>query len=175
MADIASALAKMNDIEVAGDAPITEALLTKIGANINGLIDDSSSQAVRLTALEGATYGASVVATVDQSFSTSATVLSKSFTLTASDYVVFQFGSLKSDLTNQPFQTTSGTGGSTITAKRDSTTLGTKSAGAGVTNQVSGQLIDKPGAGTFTYSIVVSSAGSSTYWLGGAAIQKVEG
>lgn len=39
MADIASAIDKMNDVEIAADAPLSEALLEKIGANINGLID----------------------------------------------------------------------------------------------------------------------------------------
>lgn len=40
MSDIISAIDKMNDVEIAGDAPLTEALLEKIGANINGLIDE---------------------------------------------------------------------------------------------------------------------------------------
>lgn len=40
MADITSAIDKMNTDEVAQDKPLTEALFTKIGANINGLIDD---------------------------------------------------------------------------------------------------------------------------------------
>lgn len=39
MADIVSAIDKMNDVEIAADAPLSEALLEKIGANINGLID----------------------------------------------------------------------------------------------------------------------------------------
>lgn len=39
MADIVSAIDKMNDVEIAADAPLSETLLEKIGANINGLID----------------------------------------------------------------------------------------------------------------------------------------
>lgn len=39
MADIVSALDKMNDVEVTQDAPHSEALMNKIGANINALID----------------------------------------------------------------------------------------------------------------------------------------
>ncbi len=39
MADIVSDLSKMNDIEIAANAPLTEALHNKIGANINALID----------------------------------------------------------------------------------------------------------------------------------------
>lgn len=39
MADIAGAVNKMNDIEIAQDAPITEALFLKIGANINELVN----------------------------------------------------------------------------------------------------------------------------------------
>lgn len=37
--DIPSNLNKMNDIEISSDAPITESLMNKIGANLNGLID----------------------------------------------------------------------------------------------------------------------------------------
>jgi len=39
MPNIPSNLNKMNDIEVASEAPMTEALMNKMGANINGLID----------------------------------------------------------------------------------------------------------------------------------------
>jgi hypothetical protein len=39
VADIASNLDKINDIEVAQEAPVTESLFNKIGADINGLID----------------------------------------------------------------------------------------------------------------------------------------
>lgn len=42
MADLASDIQKINDLEVASDAPLTEALLAKMGANINALIDLSS-------------------------------------------------------------------------------------------------------------------------------------
>jgi len=38
MADIVGALDAMNDIEIASDAPLTEALHTKYGANVNELI-----------------------------------------------------------------------------------------------------------------------------------------
>ena len=39
MADIASAASKINDVEVAQNKPTSEALFTKIGANVNYLID----------------------------------------------------------------------------------------------------------------------------------------
>lgn len=39
MADIAGNIDKMNDIEIASDAPLTQTLMDKIGANINALID----------------------------------------------------------------------------------------------------------------------------------------
>jgi hypothetical protein len=39
MADLTSNLVKMNDIEVAPEAPLSEALEAKEGENINGLID----------------------------------------------------------------------------------------------------------------------------------------
>lgn len=43
MADISSNLAKMNDLEIAFDASLSEQLMNKIGANINGLIDISGN------------------------------------------------------------------------------------------------------------------------------------
>jgi len=39
MADIIGAIVKMNDIEINTDSAHSEALLTKVGANINGLVD----------------------------------------------------------------------------------------------------------------------------------------
>lgn len=39
MANIPGSLNYMTDVEIAADAPVTESLLTKIGANINGLLD----------------------------------------------------------------------------------------------------------------------------------------
>lgn len=52
MADIPGALLKLNDIEVAQDAPDTESLWNKTGANINQLIDDDADHETRVTALE---------------------------------------------------------------------------------------------------------------------------
>lgn len=43
MADITSIIQKMNDVEIDSDAPVSEALLTKVGANINALIDRTNS------------------------------------------------------------------------------------------------------------------------------------
>jgi len=43
VADIIGSINKMNDIEIGVDAPVTEALMTKIGANINALIDLSGN------------------------------------------------------------------------------------------------------------------------------------
>ena len=39
MADIASSVNKMNDVEIDNNAPLTEALFTKLGANINAFAD----------------------------------------------------------------------------------------------------------------------------------------
>lgn len=47
MADLPSTLQRINDLEVSSDAPITEALLGKMGSSINGLID----RRARLTTL----------------------------------------------------------------------------------------------------------------------------
>lgn len=50
MADIISDLDKINDIEVAFNAPVTEALFEKIGANINALIDEYFENVITFTA-----------------------------------------------------------------------------------------------------------------------------
>lgn len=39
MADLPSTVAKMNDVEIAADAPMSETLWRKIGSSVNGLID----------------------------------------------------------------------------------------------------------------------------------------
>lgn len=52
MADIASSKSKMNDTEINADAPLSEALHEKIGANINYLIDTTDNQETRLDNLE---------------------------------------------------------------------------------------------------------------------------
>jgi hypothetical protein len=52
MADIASARAKLNTDEVAQDKPITEALHSKIGADINYLIDERDTLDSRADELE---------------------------------------------------------------------------------------------------------------------------
>ena len=39
MADLVSNIQKLNDIEVAQKAPVSESVLSKLGANINALID----------------------------------------------------------------------------------------------------------------------------------------
>ena len=43
MADIVSNIDKMNDVEISADAPLTQTVMDKIGANINGLIDIAGS------------------------------------------------------------------------------------------------------------------------------------
>lgn len=52
MADIASAKSKMNDVEINADAPLSEALHEKLGANINYLIDTTDDHETRLDSLE---------------------------------------------------------------------------------------------------------------------------
>ena len=44
MADIASSIVKINDVEVSADAPVSEALFNKIGGTVNGLVDLTYSQ-----------------------------------------------------------------------------------------------------------------------------------
>lgn len=55
MADITSSRQKINDIEVGDEAPISEALFEKFGANINYLIDERDDIDGRVTVLEGGT------------------------------------------------------------------------------------------------------------------------
>lgn len=52
VADIVSAESKMNDVEIASEAPISEALENKFGANVNNLIDEKDTQEARLDALD---------------------------------------------------------------------------------------------------------------------------
>ena len=48
MANITSALQKMNDQEISADAVLSQALMLKVGANINGLIDRGARRVVFL-------------------------------------------------------------------------------------------------------------------------------
>lgn len=65
MADLASSLLKVNNIESAQLAPVSEATIQKIGGSINGLIDERGTQNARLLVLEGSpastTYTGSAV------------------------------------------------------------------------------------------------------------------
>lgn len=62
MADIVGAKVKMNDIEVAVDAALSEALHTKIGANINALIDADTSHDASISSINStlSTYAESI-------------------------------------------------------------------------------------------------------------------
>lgn len=51
MADIASAKVKMTDIEIAANAPLTETLHVKYGANINYLIDTTDSHTSSISSI----------------------------------------------------------------------------------------------------------------------------
>jgi len=55
MADLTGAAVKINDVEVAQDAPVTEALLNKMGVDINSLIDSATA----ISALV-ASYGSTI-------------------------------------------------------------------------------------------------------------------
>lgn len=59
MADIPSSFTKVNDVEVASDAPVTEALNFKYGGNDNYLKDERDSHESRIVVLENANTSAS--------------------------------------------------------------------------------------------------------------------
>ncbi len=52
MADIVDNEAKLNDIEVAQDAPVTEALWNKVGASVNYLIDHVNAAEANIVTLQ---------------------------------------------------------------------------------------------------------------------------
>lgn len=64
MANIAGATSKLTDVEIAADQPVTEALFTKIGANINQNIDDIDTAQADITAIKAVT----MLATSEGSF-----------------------------------------------------------------------------------------------------------
>lgn len=52
MADLPSFKDKLNDLEVAQNKPVTEALMTKIGSNINALIDHDDADDVEIAQIQ---------------------------------------------------------------------------------------------------------------------------
>jgi hypothetical protein len=158
MADITSAISKMNDVELNAEAPVTEATCVKIGANINALIDDIQTS-----------RGAASNATVSTGTLQTHTVLSLAVTLAAGDAVRLQLGANGSSFAGGSFTGSVAAAAAdaimrtvTIAWKRDATTLQTKSAsGTTMTTHsvtASGTFIDKPGAGTYTYTFIVTTS-----------------
>lgn len=168
MADIASNIDKLNDLEVSANAPLTEALNNKFGANINGLID------LRTLLLLGGTVK---VMTGAQAITpnTTTTILSFTTTLEANDFVRFDVGSIGTNFSGAAaFSATALHSGSctvTLTLKRGATTLHTKATTSGsptTTSITPGPIFDKPGAGTYTYTFEVTTTAASSASYGGA-------
>jgi hypothetical protein len=180
MADIVGNLSAVNDIETAVDAPVTEALIQKIGANINGLIDANTAMDTRVTALEDASDGAAFN-TGAGSYTAAAShdVMSLTVTLGANDSVIFLLGyGTGAIATSWPktsgtaFTWTKVTNNSFMRWRRDSTDIVTELLTA---TQTFAPLmtVDKPGAGTYTYKFQFAANGgtsSATYAGSGCMI-----
>ena len=170
MADLPSSKVKMNDIEVSQDAPTSEALFGKIGSNINALIDEDAALDARVDALEAATDGTA------GNFSFTAlgtsTLLSYTATMSANDFMTLALAPLASSNfsgTVQVAETVSGT--ATLQFKRDATVLRTVTGATINLDPI--VLFDKPGAGTFTYTLV--AAGGFLSVQGQASLVKSKG
>lgn len=177
MANIAPAKQYLNDTEIQSDAPLSEALESKMGASVNYALDFET----RINALEhgqgAVAKGAGSHAATGSAYS--ATILSKAFTLGANDYVRFKGGKSGSDFSRAGFQiTTSASDSVTLAVKRSGTTLLSKSYSGGGTGGVLGptDFVDKPGVGTFAYTLEFSSAfGYAMNWDGEFVFEIVRG
>ena len=162
MADIPGALSKLNDIEISNEAPVTEALNNKYGANINELIDRVNSlqqqitdgfnepRAVALYA-ESANMSGPGVETI---------IMQLEVTITDGDFVEYQAfddrGSGSTVVLNSAF-------GDILTFKRDSTVIDQRNAAGSIPNIgmnfVRGsKIIDKPAPGTYTYTVTLDNS-----------------
>jgi hypothetical protein len=162
MANLASAKQYLNDTEVQSDAPLSEALLSKAGASINYSLDLET----RIAALETAKTGAVYYSAGTYS---STTILSFTVSTDADDIVSLTLGGrdttgLGAFSTTTSFSVSAGTwsiawkrGGSNVRATN----------GSSATN-FAGTWFDTPGAGTFTYTLVVTGA-----WDGSAVMRKI--
>lgn len=174
MADIVSNRLKMNDIEIADEAPLSEALFEKFGANINYLIDERDQQETRIEDLEAQSLQ-SFSANFSSSITTGAgetTVATLSNVVVGNGGVNFYFGPRT---TSSSFSTASFAGINGITGdqirvrfKRGGTTLINElltspgGVGASVTVDLRGFVYkDSPSAGTYTYTFTVEAITSA--------------
>lgn len=149
MATIVSNSDKLNDLEISGDAPVTETLMSKIGANINYLID----QLARITTLETEKNGAVFVGTA------SGTLISYTVALTSGQAVTLSLSGMdisgfSSFVTTSSFKVVPGNQSAQLDWKRNGSTIRTTNNG-GTDLNVNGTFVDTPGVGTFTYTLVV--------------------
>jgi len=175
MADIASAISKMNNLEISSDAPISEATMSKIGANINGLIDAKASLEAQLALPTGTAW----VATGATAFAATSglTILSYTVTLDSNDAVEYEVAGISTVTMASVGMTVSATGiGSTdvgFYVKRGSTTVASKTHSgnnAASLTVSAARGFDKPGAGTYTYTFQVSGNQGGTYGAAGASL-----
>jgi hypothetical protein len=177
MADLPSVKLKINDIEVSQDAPVTEALLAKKGSSINALIDDlaalDTSTDARLDALEARTDGQATNTGVIGGVTL--TVLTFTTTLTANDSVVLTLAPAKNAGWTFSNFGVGGLGGTfSLEWRRGITVVQGGSSGAFLSIPHT-TIVDKPGAGTFTYTLVAGATGGLVNVSGVAVVQRLDG
>lgn len=155
MADIPGALSKLNDIEVASNAPLTESLHAKLGANINSLVDRVNAEAARIDA-----DIKTLTATSISGQNVTITALTFPWTVSEGDIVRLELPALSSIVSPAGSTATQGI----VRFKRGSTVIREYSH-VGANNaslDIGGVIFDKPGAGTHTYSIEMNKPSGTT-------------
>lgn len=178
MADLPSVMEKINDLEVTGDAPTTEALWAKVGSTCNWIIDNIGTLQGEVDALNAESFGKLLLLSNSASVSVNSTTTLLSFTstYTADDYLEFEIGQLGANFAAQssfPF-VLAGSGGSTnleIRVEKNGTAVHTRTVTGGAPlNTTIGPLaiVFKPGAGTHTYRVQMEVGNGTGATYGGA-------
>lgn len=164
MADIVSAKDKMTDVEIAHNQPHSEDLMTKFGANVNALIDDSADHESRLDAIEavsGSAKASDLTATSPVQWLASEDSVEKSIGLEASvtttgrGVFIYFFDNEAEYPTSSPssWADAAGLAGYAVKLYRDSTVIKTWNS----TLNIGPFFFDTPAAGTYTYKLQVLS------------------
>lgn len=168
MADLSSSEQKINDIETAQNAPVSEALKQKIGGSINWCIDEVNTLNEARAKVWYETGYQSIAGSPGET-----TAFTYSVTLTANDFVEIIIPTYDMRGANNA--------SGSIKIKRGATVLHTGATqtftgGSFTTNTITDTpiLIDKPGAGTYSYTIVFDfNGGTDKAYLGRASFKTI--